>query len=184
MDLPRFPNTDGSGNFANPGNTGYQGGSILFNGSSYTNLRSNNQSQDDNINSSLTIAVNDFMQVAYDSSNGKLWYGKNNSWYNSGAPASGTNPSSTLTATDKSWFPWFGTYGTADIWQINYGATDFNYTPPTGFNKVTTSQIASDTTRTASDTTKYFDTILYEGNGAGSKSWTVSSRLRILLHHS
>ena len=165
MDLPRFPNTDGAGNFANPGNTGYQGGSILFNGSSYTNLRSNNQSQDDNINSSLTIAVNDFMQIAFDSSNGKLWYAKNNTWYNSGAPASGTNPSSTLTATDKSWFPWFGTYGTADIWQINYGATDFEYTPPTGFNKVTTSQIASDTTRTASDTTKYFDTILYEGNG-------------------
>jgi len=169
MDLPRFPNTDGSGNFANPGNTGYQGGSILFNGASYTNLRSNNQSQDDNIHSSLTIATNDFMQIAFDSSNGKLWYGKNNSWYNSGAPASGTNPSSTLTATDKFWFPWFGTYTASDIWQINYGATDFEYTPPTNFNKVNTTQIASDTTRTASDSSKYFSTVLYEGNGAGQR---------------
>ena len=166
MDLPRVDHTDGSGNFVNPGNTGYQGGSILFNGASYTNLRSNNQSQDDNINSSLTIATNDFMQIAFDSSNGKLWYGKNNSWYNSGNPATGANPSSTLTATDKTWFPWFGTYTNSDIWQINYGASAFQYTPPTGFNKVNTTQIAEDTTRTASDTTKYFETTLYEGTGS------------------
>ena len=164
MDLPRLDHVDGSSNFATPGETGYQGGSLLFNGASYTNLRANSAAQDDNIYASLTIAVNDFMQIAFDSSNGKLWYGKNNTWYNSGAPASGTNPSSTLTA-DKFWFPWFGTYTNSDIWQINYGASDFQYTPPTNFNKVTTSQIASDTTRTASDSTKYFQTVLYEGNG-------------------
>ena len=164
MDLPRLDHVDGASNFPTPGETGYQGGSILFNGASYTNLRANSAAQDDNIYASLQIAVNDFMQIAFDSSNGKIWYGQNNTWYNSGNPANGTGQNSTLTA-DKFWYPWFGNYTNNDIWQINYGASDFQYTPPAGFNKITTSQIASDTSRTASDSTKYFQTVLYEGNG-------------------
>jgi hypothetical protein len=169
MDLPRINNTDGNGNFCLPGQQDYQGVSITFNGASYTNLRGNSLGVNSNIVSALTIATNDFMQIAFDSATQKVWFGKNNSWYNSGDPAAGSNETITLTATDKTWFPWFGTYTASDIWLINYGATDFEYTPPTGFNKVTTSQIASDTTRTASDTNKYFQTVLYEGNGSGQR---------------
>jgi len=165
MDLPRFNNTDGNGNFCLPGQQDYQGVSITFNGASYTNLRGNSLAVNSNIVSALTIATNDFMQIAFDSATQKVWFGKNNSWYNSGNPAGGSNETITLTATDKTWFPWFGTYTASDTWQINYGATDFEYTPPSGFEKVNTTQIASDTTRTASDTNKYFQTVLYEGNG-------------------
>jgi hypothetical protein len=165
MDLPRVDNVDGNGNFCLPGQQDYQGVSITFNGTSYTNLRGNSLAVNSNIVSALTIATNDFMQIAFDSATQKVWFGKNNSWYNSGDPAGGSNETITLTATDKTWFPWFGTYTASDIWRINYGATDFNYTPPTGFNKVNTTQIASDTTRTASDSSKYFQTVLYEGNG-------------------
>jgi hypothetical protein len=165
MDLPRFDHVDGNGNFCLPGQQDYQGVSITFNGASYTNLRGNSLAVNSNIVSALTIATNDFMQIAFDSATQKVWFGKNNSWYNSGDPAAGSNETITLTATDKTWFPWFGTYTASDIWLINYGATDFNYTPPTGFNKINTTQIASDTTRTASDSSKYFQTVLYEGNG-------------------
>ena len=40
-----------------------------------------------------------------------------------------------------------------------------NSSPPTGAKALTTTNLASATTRTASDTNKYFQTVLYEGNG-------------------
>lgn len=49
------------------------------------------------------------------------------------------------------------------------GQGNFEFAPPTGYLALNTSNLASTTTRTASDTTKYFDTILYEGNGQGQR---------------
>ena len=162
MDLARI----GGGSGVSPGGTaGVAGGSLFFNGGSTTNLWSNGLSQNDNIYSALTISTNDVMQVAFDASNGKLWYGKNDTWYNSGDPANGTNPSSTLTATDKYWMPWFGSYTANSTWVVNFGASSFAETKPSGFDILNTTNLASAITRTASDTNKYFDTILYEGNG-------------------
>ena len=46
---------------------------------------------------------------------------------------------------------------------------DIPFTVPSGYNFLSTTNIAAETTRTASDTTKYFDTILYEGNGGGQR---------------
>ena len=166
MDLARI----GGGSGVSPGGTsGVAGGSLFFNGGSTTNLWSNGLSQNDNIYSSLTISTNDVMQVAFDASNGKLWYGKNDTWYNSGDPANGTNPSSTLTATDKTWMPWFGSYTANSTWVVNFGASSFAETKPSGFDILNTTNLASATTRTASDTTKYFQTVLYEGNGASQR---------------
>ena len=44
-----------------------------------------------------------------------------------------------------------------------------NSSPPPGAKALNTTNIAAATSRTASDTTKYFDTILYEGNGDGQR---------------
>ncbi len=169
MDLPRYDNVDPNGNFCLPGQQDYQGVSTTFNTGTTTNLRANSLGVNDNIGSSYTVATGSFMQIAFDSATQKVWFGKDNTWYNSGDPANGTNPTVTLTATDKFWYPWIGTYTASDIFEINYGESDFEYTPPTDFNKVNTTQIASDISRTLSDTTKYFDTILYEGNGTGQR---------------
>ena len=169
MDLPRFDHVDGNGNFCLPGQQDYQGVSTTFNTGTTTNLRANSLGVNSNIGSAYAVSTGAFMQIAFDSATQKVWFGKDNTWYNSGDPANGTNPTVTLTATDKTWFPWIGTYTASDIFQLNYGATAFEYTPPTGFEKVNTTQLASDITRTASDTTKYFDTILYEGNGTGQR---------------
>ena len=169
MDLPRVDNVDGNGNFCLPGQQDYQGVSTTFNTGTTTNLRANSLGTNSNIGSAYAVSTGAFMQIAFDSATQKVWFGKDNTWYNSGDPANGTNPTVTLTATDKTWFPWIGTYTASDIFQLNYGATDFEYTPPTGFEKVSTTQLASDITRTASDTTKYFEPILYEGNGVGQR---------------
>jgi hypothetical protein len=37
------------------------------------------------------IAQNDIVMIALDKDNGKIWWGKNGTWFNSGNPASGTN---------------------------------------------------------------------------------------------
>jgi hypothetical protein len=45
------------------------------------------------------------------------------------------------------------------------GYGDFEFAVPSGYLALNTANIASRTTRTASDTNKYFQTVLYEGNG-------------------
>ena len=181
-DLPR--NADAAA--TSPGNTNYQGGKIWFQGT--TDIEANALAQDDDITSALTVSAGDILQIAFDDATQKLWYGLNNTWYNSGNPATGANPSSTLTATDKTWYPWFGMYQPQDITDINMGSNptfngavtaqnnadgngegNFYYAPPSGFLTINTNNIASETTRTASDTNKYFQTVLYEGNGAGQR---------------
>ena len=52
---------------------------------------------------------------------------------------------------------------------VDFDSASWGYTAPTGFVELNTTNIAAATTRTASDTTKYFDTILYEGNGTGQR---------------
>ena len=58
-----------------------------------------------------------------------------------------------------------------DSWvpTFHFEEADWTYTPPTGHVALNTTNIAAATTRTASDTNKYFQTTLYEGNGAGQR---------------
>jgi hypothetical protein len=49
------------------------------------------------------------------------------------------------------------------------GYGDFEFAVPSGYLALNTANIASETTRTASDVTKYFQTVLYEGNGVGQR---------------
>jgi len=49
------------------------------------------------------------------------------------------------------------------------GYGDFEFAVPSGYLALNTANIASRTTRTASDVTKYFQTVLYEGNGVGQR---------------
>ena len=183
-DLPRNPDAT----VPSAGYSPYQGGSIFFRGGADTDLVSNSSAQNTNVVGSMTISVGSIVQLAFDAATQKLWYGINNTWYNSGNPATGANPSSTLTATDKTWYPWFGMYLAADSDDVNMGTNptfngavtaqnnadgngegNFYYAPPTGFLAINTNNIAAVTTRTASDTNKYFQTTLYEGNGAGQR---------------
>ena len=171
-----------------PGVATFQGGSIFFRSAAYTDLNSNSNAQNTNVIGSMTISVGNIVQLAFDAATQKLWYGINNTWYNSGNPATGANPSSTLTATDDKWYPWFGMYQPEDSDDVNMGTNptfngavtaqnnadgngegNFYYAPPTGFLAINTNNIAAETTRTASDTNKYFQTTLYEGNGAGQR---------------
>ena len=112
-------------------------------------------------------SINDILSLAVDLDNTKMWIGYNNSFYNAsggtdGNPATGANAMSTKNFSDNYGII-VGLYSSQGT--IQFDTDDFSYTPPSGYSSLNSTTLTSETTRTASDTTKYFDTILYEGNG-------------------
>jgi hypothetical protein len=89
--------------------------------------------------SGIQFAQGDVLQCAFDSGTGKLWFGKNNAWFDAssgttGNPSAGTNQTMTTTITDYL-FPFvqgFSTSG-ATATSVNFGQQPFVYTPPSGF---------------------------------------------------
>ena len=146
-----------------PGKSVYEGGSIDFQGSGYSFLQANAGAQNVNI-APYAPSVGQYLQCAFDSSNGKIWYGINNTWYGSGNPSTGANPASTLDVV-TTWHGWIACYTTVAKAVTNFGTTAYQYTPPTGFGAVTTTAIAEATTRTQSNPYEYWNNILYTGNG-------------------
>jgi len=138
-----------------------------------------------NINTTQAFSqIGDIFQVAYDSDTGKLFLGYYDAsataekWFSgdgtatAGDPSAGTDPTVTLSVADRALplFPFAGIAGNSgQKFTVNFEEDEFARTAPTGFKALNTTNIAAETTRTASDTTKYFDTILYEGNGAGQR---------------
>jgi hypothetical protein len=104
----------------------------------------------------------DILMVALDMDNGKWYMGKNNSWFDSGNPATSSSPAHTgITGTI---FPSIATYAESESGSINYqfnfgngifgttaittnsgngysgaeGSSKFNYQPPTGYSALNT----------------------------------------------
>ena len=81
-------------------------------------------------------------QIAYDASTGKVWMGRDNTWYwgntstnnTTGDPAGGTNPSFTMSAAE--FYAWMFAYSNGAT--ANFGQCPFTYTPPTGFKALCT----------------------------------------------
>ena len=109
-----------------------------------------------------SYTTNDVVMVAY--KNGKLWFGKNGTWMNSGNPAADTGAVSTTLSTSKEWFPYFGYNST---WSTNFGQRPFTYTPPTGFKSLCTTNLPNSNIVKGSD---YFNAVLYTGNSSTTQN--------------
>ena len=70
--------------------------------------------------------------TALDLDNGKIWWSFNGAWMASGNPAAGTYPAYTGLA--GTFYPMVGIWDTASPATVNFGATPFTYSPPTGFS--------------------------------------------------
>jgi len=116
------------------------------------------------------LAVNDVVMFAYDDATGKIWVGKNGTFYNSGAPASGTGNVTTMTA-GSNYLPaaMINTSGGTNAIDLNGGQRAFAYTAPTGFKALCTQNLP---TPTISNGANYMAASLYTGTGA---SQTVSN---------
>lgn len=108
------------------------------------------------------LTVGDTIMLALDIDAGKLWYGKNGTWEASGNPATGANPSQTFTA-GQTMSPAVGSGGGTPLYEANFGSLGFVYTPPTGFNRLNTSNLTEPSIKKAP---AYFSANAYVGNGS------------------
>jgi hypothetical protein len=139
-----------------------------------------------------TFASGDIIGTALDMDNEKIWWSKNGVWQESGDPAAGTNPaysgvfasqgvtnglvtghgqysgtvSQTLNMGQDSSFA--GTK-TAQGNQDSNSIGDFYYEPPTGFLALCTNNLPDPEIALPEE---QFNTVLYTGNGVGSRSIT------------
>ena len=102
-----------------------------------------------------TWASGDVIGIAYDPTVPDVEFFKNNS----------SQGSITLDA-GNDYQPWVGCAANTCNVTANFGQFDFTYTPPTGFKALNTANLA---TPAILNGKKYFDTILYEGNGDTQK---------------
>jgi hypothetical protein len=84
--------------------------------------------------SGYSWATGDVIQIAYDADTGKVWVGKNNSWFDSsggttGSPSAGTNPTGTLDTTYQ-YIPAVRAYSNTLVVTANFGQQPFKYDPP------------------------------------------------------
>jgi hypothetical protein len=114
-------------------------------------------------------ATTDVFQCALDLDNGKIWWGKNGTFFASGDPAAGTNAAFT-NLSGQTLAPVAGVYGSSSSNGaiINFGQQPFAYTPPTGFNRLNTFNLPTPTIGATAATTanKYMNIALYTGTGS------------------
>jgi hypothetical protein len=111
---------------------------------------SNGKAQHNNVESAsfATFANGDICMVAYDMDTGKIWFGRNGTFFNSGAPASGTgeiysNLSGTIVPMLANKISGGG------VMYANFGQRPFAYTAPSGFKALVTTNLAEGTITTS-----------------------------------
>ena len=114
---------------------------------------------------SIRSVAGDICMCAVDMDNGKIWWGRNGTWFNSGNPAAGTNAVySNLSGTVS---PAFSVYGDSSGITVNFGQRAWAYAPPAGFNAITTKNLPRLAIGSAAATpNQFFDAALYTGTGA------------------
>lgn len=107
-----------------------------------------------------TFNSGDVIGVAFNASNGSLFFSKNGTWLGSSNPSTNTNPA--VTGLTGSWV--FGALSAnqPSCW-INFGQRPFAYTPPTGFVALNTFNLP---TATILKGNTVMDATLYTGNGS------------------
>jgi len=162
---------------------------IYTNAPTYSEKRHNGSATNTNLSAGTST---DIYQLAIDLDNGKIWFGKNNTWADSGNPSSGSNeayssiPAGTYVPASVTWnssgsdnfisnwgqdssFAGNKTSGSANATDGN-GYGDFYYTPPTGFLALCSANLPLsndiDPAQTNDDYVggKHFNAITWSGN--------------------
>jgi hypothetical protein len=112
----------------------------------------------------ISQSANDVFMVAIDYDAGKIWLGRNGTWYGSGDPSAGTNEAYSITA-NTNLTPAISAYRNVNssVVSVNFGQRPFAYTAPSGFKALVTTNLPEPTIKQGDD---YFNTVLYTGNGS------------------
>ena len=118
-----------------------------------------------------TYAEGDIIGVYMDRDNNAIFFSKNGTPENSastGEIIAGTTTNAAFTSvTTAALFPSISHANNGAVWTVNFGDSSFNTALLTGYLALNTTNIAAATTRTKSDLSEYFESIVYEGNGFG-----------------
>ena len=123
--------------------------------------QTNGRKTHNNIFTNTTAANSggEIIQIAVDMDAGKIWFGINNTYIDSGNPSTGANPAySNLSGTVLPAISLFGTISGS----FNFGQRPFAHTPPTGYKSLCTQNLDDPTIADGSD---YFEAKTYTGNG-------------------
>jgi len=132
-------------------------------------------------------AAGDVLMVAFDADAGKLWFGKNGTWWNSSGaanPATGADPRFSGIDSTKSWKPYVGAYfSTYPVIVANFGqggqsgvtydsasGGSFKHTPPSGFKALSAGNLP---TPAIAKPGQYFNAVTYSGNGGNQRIGSV-----------
>jgi len=144
------------------------GGTQLANGTAYAwlyqtygQLANNSTYITSGISSATT---SDIIMVAVDVSNGKIWFGKNGTWFNSGSPSTGANAA--YTNLSGSMIPAIYSYGT-ESGNINFGQRAFSYTAPSGYKALCTQNLPESGAGKLPG--KYFGVANYSADGGNQR---------------
>jgi len=116
-----------------------------------------------------SYANGDIIGMALDLDNGAVWFSKNGTWQNSATISeieAGTTTNAARTGLDNNFTLHFHQFDGTSGARINAGQAAFTYTQPTGFSKLSTANLDDPTIALPE---KYFNTVLYEGNGGGQR---------------
>ena len=76
--------------------------------------------------------------IALDLDNGKIWWSKNGVWQASGDPGAGTNEA--YSGLSGTFFPMYSLHTSPAAGTVNFGASAFTYTIPSGFSMLETTE--------------------------------------------
>ena len=124
------------------------------------NMKINHNGGSTDLGSQSAYAVGDVLQLAYDADNGKLWFGKNGTYINSGNPSAGSNESKS--GINGSYCFAIALLTTSDKIDCNFGQRSFAYSAPTNFKAVCTQNLDDPL---IADGSNYFAAVKYTGNG-------------------
>ena len=187
-----------SGKFASNLAANYPGQATSTYGASYAASSSSHGEKHHNGSSSSlgfsSSSSGDTWQCAFDADAGKIWFGKNNTWANSGNPSGGSNEAY-ASIPSSAWSPLTCSYNSSNSenYPYNFGQDDtfagrvtaqgntddnghgvFKYAPPTGFLALCSANLPIsdniDPAQTDDDYVggKFFNVVTYTGTGSSN----------------
>lgn len=121
------------------------------------------------------ILSGETVMMAFDSTTGRLWMGKEGTWFNNGNPSAGTGyVASGISGTV---FPCISEYkGSSGV--INFGQVPFKFTPPSGFSAINSSTKPQPAVK---NPRKHYNVICYNGTGTSQQIGDVAKQIDTYL---
>jgi hypothetical protein len=139
----------------------------------YNNAGTALQLRHDSVNTPFadtgTFQTGDYVQIAFDADTGKLWFGLNGTFLDSGDPGAGTGEHVTITdALNNQLVAMCSVRTVTNILRFRPAAEDFEGTIPTGFNTLDTTTWPNPP---VTNPNSFFDSVVYSGNGVNPRSF-------------